>query len=154
MHVRDTTGTELSWLASIETGGSTSNNRMRQSLLSISLRSFFLAALAANGALSWGAPHPEAEAGALLASMQAELERAKDSLSKSDPAPYFISYEVYDQHIQRDEPPLGRRNDACGQPGARQYAQRESLFWNYLRSTSVGGRPRCHRAYVVGNDQS
>src|SRR5260221_5014222 len=71
---------------------------MRQSLLFISLRSFFLVALAASAALSWGAPHPEAEAGALLASMQAELERAKDSLSKSDPAPYFISYEVYDQH--------------------------------------------------------
>lgn len=30
--------------------------------------------------------------------MQGELERAKNSLSKSDPAPYFISYEVYDQH--------------------------------------------------------
>jgi TldD protein len=30
--------------------------------------------------------------------MQAELERAKTSLAKSDPAPYFISYEVYDQH--------------------------------------------------------
>ncbi len=85
-------------MASIEAGGSTSNHRMRKSLLSISLRSFFLAALAAAGALSWGAPHPEAESGALLATMQAELERAKDSLSKSDPAPYFISYEVYDQH--------------------------------------------------------
>jgi TldD protein len=71
---------------------------MRQSLLSISMRSVFLAALATGGALSWGAPHPEPESGALLASMQAELERAKDSLSKSDPAPYFISYEVYDQH--------------------------------------------------------
>src|SRR6195256_2489210 len=71
---------------------------MRQTLLSISMRSLFLAALAASGALSWGAPHPEPESGALLASMQAELERAKDSLSKSDPAPYFISYEVYDQH--------------------------------------------------------
>ena len=30
--------------------------------------------------------------------MQAELERAKTSLAKSDPAPYFLSYEVYDQH--------------------------------------------------------
>ena len=30
--------------------------------------------------------------------MQTELERAKSSLAKSDPAPYFISYEVYDQH--------------------------------------------------------
>ncbi len=30
--------------------------------------------------------------------MQSELERAKTSLAQSDPAPYFISYEVYDQH--------------------------------------------------------
>ncbi len=29
--------------------------------------------------------------------MQSELDRAKTSLVKSDPAPYFISYEVYDQ---------------------------------------------------------
>jgi TldD protein len=29
--------------------------------------------------------------------MQSELERAKASLAKSEPAPYFISYEVYDQ---------------------------------------------------------
>jgi TldD protein len=71
---------------------------MKPSILSISLRSFFLAALAAGGALSWGAPQPEMDSGILLATMQAELERAKDSLSKSDPAPYFISYEVYDQH--------------------------------------------------------
>jgi TldD protein len=71
---------------------------MRQSPISISLRSAFLAALAATGALSWGAPHPESEPSALLPTMQAELGRAKDSLSKSDPAPYFISYEVYDQH--------------------------------------------------------
>ena len=34
----------------------------------------------------------------MLATMQSELERAKTSLAKSDPAPYFISYEVYDQH--------------------------------------------------------
>ncbi len=71
---------------------------MRRSLLHISLHSLFLAALAAGGALSWGAPHPEADSGVLLATMQAELERAKYSLAKSDPAPYFISYEVYDQH--------------------------------------------------------
>src|SRR5260370_34967640 len=71
---------------------------MRRSLLHISLRSLFLAALAAGGALSWGAPHPEADSDVLLATMQAELERAKYSLAKSDPAPYFISYEVYAQH--------------------------------------------------------
>src|ERR1700730_15526525 len=71
---------------------------MRQSLLSLSLRSFLLAALVASGTLSWGAPHPETDSGVLLATMQGELERAKNSLSKLDPAPYFISYEVYDQH--------------------------------------------------------
>ena len=71
---------------------------MRRSLLSLSLRYFFLVAVVAGGALSWAAPHPETDSGVLLATMQAELERAKDSLSKADPAPYFISYEVYDQH--------------------------------------------------------
>src|SRR5260221_11999192 len=71
---------------------------MSRSFISLSLRSFFLAALAAGGALSWGAPHPATDSSVLLATMQAELERAKDSLSKSDPSPYFISYEVYDQH--------------------------------------------------------
>jgi TldD protein len=30
--------------------------------------------------------------------MQGELQRAQSSLSKSDPAPYYVSYEVYDQH--------------------------------------------------------
>jgi TldD protein len=38
------------------------------------------------------------DSGVLLSTMQSELQRAKDSLAKSDPAPYFISYEVYDQH--------------------------------------------------------
>jgi TldD protein len=71
---------------------------MRRSLLFISLRSFFLAALAAIGAFSWAAPHPATDSSVLLTTMQSELERAKDSLSKADPAPYFISYEVYDQH--------------------------------------------------------
>ena len=33
----------------------------------------------------------------LLPTMQAELERAKASLAKSEPAPYFISYVVYGQ---------------------------------------------------------
>jgi TldD protein len=71
---------------------------MKPSLLSISFRSFFLAALIASGPLGWGAPHPGADSGVLLDTMQSELQRAKDSLSQSDPAPYFISYEVYDQH--------------------------------------------------------
>jgi TldD protein len=33
----------------------------------------------------------------ILATMQKELNRAKADLSKSDPAPYFLSYTVYDQ---------------------------------------------------------
>ena len=35
----------------------------------------------------------------LLSTMQAELQRAKDSLGKLDPAPYFLSYSVYDQSL-------------------------------------------------------
>ena len=42
-------------------------------------------------------PRPSKDSGALLPTMQAEMERAKAALAKSDPAPYFISYEVYDQ---------------------------------------------------------
>jgi TldD protein len=33
----------------------------------------------------------------VLATMQTELNRAKTDLAKSDPAPYFLSYTVYDQ---------------------------------------------------------
>lgn len=35
----------------------------------------------------------------LLAAMQQELQRAQATLSKLDPAPYFLSYSVYDQSI-------------------------------------------------------
>jgi len=71
---------------------------MKQFLSSLPFRSLLLATLVASGTLSWGAPHPDADSSVLLATMQSELQRAKDSLAKSDPAPYFISYEVYDQH--------------------------------------------------------
>jgi len=57
-----------------------------------------LAAVAASGVLAWGATPPDKDSGALLTTMQTELERAKASLAKSDPSPYFISYEVYDEH--------------------------------------------------------
>ena len=36
-------------------------------------------------------------ADSVLATMQSELNRAKTDLAKSDPAPYFVSYTVYDQ---------------------------------------------------------
>ena len=74
---------------------------MKRSQLAISLRCLLLTALmslAAGGILTWGAPPPDKEPGVLLTTMQAELGRAKTSLAKSNPAPYFISYEVYDEH--------------------------------------------------------
>src|SRR5882672_10088041 len=71
---------------------------MKPFLFSFSFRTLLIAVVVASGTLSWSAPRPEADSSVLLTTMQSELERAKDSLSKSDPAPYFISYEVYDQH--------------------------------------------------------
>src|ERR1700689_4699225 len=68
---------------------------MNPSRLSISLLLF--AILATSGTLAWSAPPAEKGQGVLMSAMQAELERAKTSLAKSDPAPYFISYEVSDQ---------------------------------------------------------
>ncbi|HXC32144.1 MAG TPA: metallopeptidase TldD-related protein [Verrucomicrobiae bacterium] len=50
------------------------------------------------GILAWSAPAVDKGESVLLTTMQAELDRAKTALHKSDPAPYFISYEVYDQH--------------------------------------------------------
>jgi predicted Zn-dependent protease len=52
---------------------------------------------AAGGILAWSAPPADKGDGVLLSTMQAELGRAKTSLAKSDPSPYFISYEVFDQ---------------------------------------------------------
>src|ERR1019366_10332291 len=66
-----------------------------------SLRSFILAGVAAMGTLALGAPLPDKDPGVLLGTMKAELARAETSLAKSDPAPYFLSYEVYDQHTMQ-----------------------------------------------------
>jgi TldD protein len=56
-----------------------------------------LAVFATSGILARSAPRAERSEGVLLSTMESELDRAKASLAKSDPAPYFISYEVYDQ---------------------------------------------------------
>jgi predicted Zn-dependent protease len=71
---------------------------MKRHNSSVFVTFFVFAALAATAALSWGAQPPDKGSGVLLATMKAELGRAKTSLAKSDPAPYFISYEVYDEH--------------------------------------------------------
>ena len=68
---------------------------MKRPWLSASL--FFSAVIAATGIRAWSRPPADKGEGILLSTMQAELERAKTSLAKSDPAPYYISYEVYDQ---------------------------------------------------------
>ena len=55
----------------------------------------------AGGLHAWA--HPTApdkdKADLLLSTMQAEMQRAQGSLGKLDPAPYFMSYSVYDQSI-------------------------------------------------------
>lgn len=75
---------------------------MNKPQLSIALRTFAVMSLAAIGTLTWGTPMPtpavDKDPGVLLGTMQGELNRAKTSLAKSDPAPYFISYGVYDEH--------------------------------------------------------
>jgi TldD protein len=42
-------------------------------------------------------PSPSVIPDAVLSTMKAEMTRAKADLSKTDPAPYFLSYTVYDQ---------------------------------------------------------
>ena len=48
---------------------------------------------------SWASSPPGEKPDVLLSTMQAELQRAQTSLGKLDPAPYFLSYSVYDQSI-------------------------------------------------------
>lgn len=45
----------------------------------------------------WTSPAEKAPADVLTSTMQRELQRAQGELGKLDPAPYFISYSVYDQ---------------------------------------------------------
>ena len=45
----------------------------------------------------WTSPAEKAPTDVLTSTMQRELQRAQGELGKLDPAPYFISYSVYDQ---------------------------------------------------------
>ena len=47
----------------------------------------------------WAASPPGEKPDVLLTTMQEELQRAQTSLGKLDPAPYFLSYSVYDQSM-------------------------------------------------------
>jgi len=59
----------------------------------------FVCALAGVQAWAASAPTDKEKTDALLSTMQAEMQRAQASLGKLDPAPYFLSYSVYDQSI-------------------------------------------------------
>jgi len=59
----------------------------------------FLALTFSSGIPSWAATKPADKPDVLLSAMQEELQRAQASLGKLDPAPYFLSYSVYDQSI-------------------------------------------------------
>src|SRR5258706_12891941 len=48
---------------------------------------------------SEAAPSATAASDVVLKTMQTELSRATAALAKSDPAPYFLSYTVYDQNV-------------------------------------------------------
>jgi len=55
--------------------------------------------LAAGVRVSASSPADKDKPDVLLSTMQAEMERAQTSLGKLDPAPYFLSYSIYDQSI-------------------------------------------------------
>src|SRR5882762_379092 len=60
----------------------------------------FVAALPAEEkAMSEASPTAAASSDIVLKTMQTELSRATAGLAKSDPAPYFLSYTVYDQNV-------------------------------------------------------
>jgi predicted Zn-dependent protease len=54
---------------------------------------------AGSPATSAPADKPNDKPDVLLATMQQEMQRAQTSLWKLDPAPYFLSYSVYDQRV-------------------------------------------------------
>src|SRR6202050_954293 len=67
-------------------------NRARPRPLACSLGLTLIA-----GGQTWGSSPLPDKTDALLSTMQQEMQRAQTSLSKLDPAPYFLSYSVYDQ---------------------------------------------------------
>jgi len=76
-----------------------SGNRILRRILVIALTAG-LPTWAASPSADKDADKKETEkSDALLATMQTEMQRAQASLGKLDPAPYFLSYSVYDQSI-------------------------------------------------------
>ena len=69
----------------------------RASLSRVGRRMTILAGLAAFALSCTAMPLGDPDSEMLLGTMQQELARAQTSLAKSDPAPYFISYSVFDR---------------------------------------------------------
>ena len=81
-------------------GGDPSRPRLRQAaawLLAAQLVCFAPGAVATAADKAPADAASAAAADPLLAAMQAELNRAKTDLAKSDTPPYYLSYTVYDQ---------------------------------------------------------
>ncbi|HVN18192.1 MAG TPA: metallopeptidase TldD-related protein [Dongiaceae bacterium] len=68
-------------------------------ILRCSTLSFLFAFILLIQSFTWGASRPGDKPDVLLSTMQQELQRAQANLGKLDPAPYFISYSVYDQSV-------------------------------------------------------
>jgi predicted Zn-dependent protease len=72
------------------------DSRPRDFYVRIGRRAAVLAGLAAFALTCTAVPLADPDSEMLLGTMQQELTRAQSSLAKSDPAPYYISYAVFD----------------------------------------------------------
>ena len=71
--------------------------KMNRSIPQCILRMLLVFCLATPSVPWAGEPEAEKDPDLLLSILQGELQRAAKELAKADPAPYFISYSVYDQ---------------------------------------------------------
>ncbi len=71
--------------------------KMKNPRLQLAVRVLLIVCLVPAGGPWAGESSPEKSSDPLLAILQQELQRATKELSKTDPAPYFLSYSVFDQ---------------------------------------------------------
>src|SRR5713226_8437657 len=70
---------------------------MKRSTLQLAFQLVLIVCLATPGMPRVGEPSLEKKPDLLLSILQQELHRATKELAKSDPAPYFISYSIFDR---------------------------------------------------------
>ncbi len=88
----------------------------------------------------------------VLRVMQAELSRANTELGKTDQAPYYLSYTVYDQDFvvlvgaygslltdAAAQTAAGGRDDARGIACTGQHSRSESCEWSYFGLAAAFG---------------